>query len=137
MADTDYAQYVEYGTWKMAAQPYFESQFNDMCEMAAQLCAQTYISAVFRVFTHTIRAIYEEHAALLEEAYEEYRTEIEMILGSPGSSEEKGAAMGAAWAAYKARRQQLAMQRRSCEASAYSQFQNYTSGISFNSSVEF
>lgn len=37
MADAEYAQYVEYGTWKMDAQPYFEPALQEALEVFIEL----------------------------------------------------------------------------------------------------
>jgi len=73
---------------------------------------------------------------LVQEAYEEYRAEIEMILGSPGTSDEKGIEMGEAWAEYKARREELTAERDDYLASAFSQSKDYEDGIDFSYEVE-
>lgn len=136
IADTDYAQYVEYGTWKMEAQPYFEEPFYDACQIAIQNCLSLYTMIVMMTYGHTNRAIEETYQILVQEAYEEYRAEIEMILGSPGTSEEKGIEMGEAWAEYKARREELTAERDSYLASSFSQATSYTDSIDFSFEVE-
>lgn len=44
-ADTDYAEYVEYGTYKMAAQPYFEPALADAADAARAAALDIYREA--------------------------------------------------------------------------------------------
>lgn len=45
-ADAEYAQYVEYGTWKMAAQPYFEPAIAAAMGIAYPIFAELYEEAL-------------------------------------------------------------------------------------------
>lgn len=44
-ADAEYAQYVEYGTWKMGAQPYFQPALNEALEVFITEAMQAYTEA--------------------------------------------------------------------------------------------
>lgn len=44
-ADTDYAEYVEYGTYKMEAQPYFEDNLESVAEELHANCVQIWQDA--------------------------------------------------------------------------------------------
>lgn len=43
--DAEYAEYVEYGTWKMSAQPYFEPAFAEASQVAYSVAYQIYKQA--------------------------------------------------------------------------------------------
>ena len=45
-ASAEYAEYVEYGTWKMAAQPYFEPAFQEACARAYSVAHSLYGQAM-------------------------------------------------------------------------------------------
>lgn len=47
-ATAEYAQYVEYGTWKMEAQPYFTSAVEQGAEIAFMVAMEIYINALQR-----------------------------------------------------------------------------------------
>lgn len=60
-ADCEYAQYVEYGTYKMEAQPYFEPALMEAGEITEELMTNIYEDAVAR--EEEILAMMEENPA--------------------------------------------------------------------------
>ena len=72
-ATADYAEYVEYGTWKMSAQPYFVETF----QMAGEACGeiiQTHLQEVLAEAQAIARLEIDEHYTMEKEiAYEEFR----------------------------------------------------------------
>lgn len=70
-ADAEYAQYQEYGTWCMGAQPYFEPAINDAMGQATP--------------------IFQEK---LEEALQEEQEELEKMMEDSGGGEMSGGGMG-------------------------------------------
>lgn len=66
-ADCEYAQYVEYGTWKMPAQPYFESALESAISVASTIWDQELQSGLSQVMA-------EAHNEA-EEINQEYRHE--------------------------------------------------------------
>lgn len=69
--DCDYAQYVEYGTYKMAAQPYFEPAVDAAAEASAPYFQQAIAAALIQ---ETI-ILTEEMDAQVEEATDTYEKE--------------------------------------------------------------
>ena len=72
-AAADYAEYVEYGTWKMSAQPYFVEPF----QMAGESCAEAIQTQLQEVLAEAQAAarleLNENYAIEKEAAYEEFR----------------------------------------------------------------
>ena len=72
-ADAEYAQYVEYGTWKMAAQPYFEPAIAVALGVAYPIFAELYEEAL------------DEEQEILEDMMQE-ETEDAGSMGGGGGS---------------------------------------------------
>ena len=68
-ADAEYAQYVEYGTWKMAAQPYFEPAIAVAMGVAYPIFAELYEEAL------------DEEQEILQEMMQEESEEYEVMGG--------------------------------------------------------
>lgn len=81
--DCEYAQYVEYGTWKQSAQPYFEPAIEAALQEAEPLWIQAEEDALM------------EEQMLLEEAAEEEAAEMAMMGASLDSSSSIGSMAGA------------------------------------------
>lgn len=64
-ADAEYAEYVEYGTWKMMAQPYFEPAFEEASQVAYNVAYQIYQQALEAEAERRANALESEGASMV------------------------------------------------------------------------
>lgn len=69
-ASAEYAQYVEYGTWKMEAQPYFEPAVDEGAATFFQLADEA-VDEASRILEDEAEAVIEEFEAQMEQEQKE------------------------------------------------------------------
>lgn len=123
-AMADYAEYVEYGTWKMSAQPYFVEPF----QTAGESCAEA-------IQTHLQEVLAEAQAMAMLEIEERYMMEVEMAVEEANIMAMTGDALGAEmWLMMKL--QELQMIMMACIAQVEGQIEEYQGQGTFEISVE-
>lgn len=122
-AMADYAEYVEYGTWKMSAQPYFVEPF----QTAGESCAEA-------IQKHLQEALTEAQAMAMLEIEERYTIEVEMAVEQANIMAMTGDALGAEmW--LMIRLQELQIMRMVCIAQIEGQIKEYKSQGTFEISI--
>lgn len=118
-----YAEYVEYGTWKMSAQPYFVEPF----QTAGESCAEA-------IQKHLQEILTEAQTIAMLEIDEHYQIEVEMAIEEANIMAMTGDALGAEmWLIMKL--QQLQIIRMSCIAQVEGQIKKYKSQGTFEISI--
>ena len=118
-----YAEYVEYGTWKMSAQPYFVEPF----QTAGESCAEA-------IQKHLQEVLTEAQTIAMLEIDEHYAIEVEMAIEEANIMAMTGDALGAEmWLMMKL--QQLQIIRMSCMAQVEGQIKEYKSQGTFEISI--
>ena len=69
-ASAEYAQYVEYGTWKMEAQPYFEPAIDEGAATFFQMADEA-VEEASRILEDEAEAVIEEYEAEMEQQMSE------------------------------------------------------------------
>ena len=69
-ASAEYAQYVEYGTWKMGAQPYFEPAVDEGAATFFQMADEA-VEEASRILEDEAEAVMDEFLAEMEERMEQ------------------------------------------------------------------
>ncbi len=126
-ATADYAEYVEYGTWKMEAQPYFVEPF----QIAGEICGET-------IQTHLQEVLAEAQAIALLEINENYTIEKEIAYEEFRDGMEGGvdiATFMALMAELEQRLHELALKYVECVEQVATQIEEYQSQGTFEISI--